>query len=64
MMNSKERMKSWESLKLCEQVPWETWKRILSQTGFDIDKAKLIAKKIAKKKAWLHTKICHTKGIL
>ena len=51
MMNSKERMKSWESMKLSEQVPWETWKRILSQTGFDIDKAKLIAKKIVKKKA-------------
>jgi hypothetical protein len=49
MMNSKERMKSWESLSLCEQVPWETWKRILNQTGFDIDKAKLIAKKIVRK---------------
>jgi hypothetical protein len=49
-MNSKERMKSWESLSLCEQVPWETWKRILSQANFDIAKAKLIAKKIVKKK--------------
>ena len=29
MMNSKERMKSWEDLKVDPKPAWETWKRIL-----------------------------------
>ena len=28
-MNSKERMKSWEDLKVDPKPAWETWKRIL-----------------------------------
>jgi len=48
-MDSKERMKSWQDLKLCERVPWETWKRLVSQFG--IDKAKAKAKKIVDKQS-------------
>ena len=29
IMNSKERMKSWEDLKVDPKPAWETWKRIL-----------------------------------
>ena len=36
-MDSKERMKTWQDLKLCERVPWETWKRILSMPHIDHD---------------------------
>ena len=53
-MNSEERMKSWRELDLCEQVPWETWKRILQSVKDDPKKAKekweKINKKIARKK--------------
>ena len=47
-------MKSWRELDLCEQVPWETWKRILQSVNDDPKKAKekweKINKKIARKK--------------
>jgi hypothetical protein len=53
-MESEERMKSWEELKLCEQVPWETWKVILRSVNHDTQKAQekweKINKKIARKK--------------
>ena len=53
-MNSEERMKSWRELDLCEQVPWETWKRILQSVNHDTQKAQekweKINKKIARKK--------------
>ena len=47
-MDSKERMKTWQELKLCEQVPWETWKRLVA--NFGVEKAKATAKKIVDKK--------------
>jgi|TARA_R110002110_G_scaffold331084_4_gene542318 hypothetical protein len=49
-MNSKERMKSWKDLDMCEQVSWETWKRILQSVNDDTTKAKEKWEKIAKKK--------------
>ena len=47
-MDSKERMKTWQELKLCERVPWETWKRLVA--NFGVEKAKATAKKIVDKK--------------
>ncbi len=43
-MDSKERMKTWQDLQLCEQISWETWKRLVSQLGTEkaIAKAKEI----------------------
>jgi len=48
-MNSEERMKSWKELKLCEQVPWETWKVILRSVNHDPKKAKEKWEKINKR---------------
>ena len=36
-MNSKERMKSWEDLKVDPKPAWETWKRILRMPHIDHD---------------------------
>ena len=46
-MDSKERMKIWKELELCEQVSWETWKRLVANLG--VEKAKEKAKKLADK---------------
>ena len=48
-MNSEERMESWRELKMCEQIPWETWKRILQSVKHDPAKAKEKWEKIKKK---------------
>ncbi len=47
-MNSEERMKSWKELDLCEQIPWETWKRLVANMG--VENARLQAEKIIKKR--------------
>ena len=47
-MDSKERMKQWRELDLCEQIPWETWKRLVANIG--LEKARLQAEKIIKKR--------------
>ena len=36
-MTSKERMKSWEDLKVDPKPAWETWKRILRMPHIDHD---------------------------
>jgi hypothetical protein len=50
-MDSKERMKTWQDLQLCERVSWETWKRLVANLGVEKakEKAKLIVDKQSKK---------------